>query len=138
MSQPQKQNPERAYAEPSINMETEAYWDATKQDKLLLKSYEDCGETHWYPRAICPHCSSSNTVWFEASGKGKIYSFSVMRRAEIPYVMAYVTLAEGVTILTNIVECDFETLEIDQDVEVVFRATEGDQALPLFRPTSQD
>ena len=138
MSPPQKQNPERAYAEPSINMETEAYWDATKQDKLLLKSCEDCGETHWYPRAICPHCSSSNTVWFEASGKGKIYSFSVMRRAEIPYVMAYVTLAEGVTILTNIVECDFETLEIDQDVEVVFRATEGDQALPLFRPTSQD
>jgi hypothetical protein len=61
-----------------------------------------------------------------------------MRRVEIPYVMAYVTLAEGVTILSNIVECDFETLEIDQDVEVAFRATEGDQALPLFRPTSQD
>ena len=131
-------NPERVYADPSINMETEAYWEATKQNKLLLKKCDDCGETHWYPRAICPHCSSSNTCWYEGSGKGKIYSFSVMRRVEVPYVMAYVTLAEGVTILSNIVECDFETLEIDQDVEVVFRATEGDQALPLFRPVSQD
>jgi len=129
-------NPERVYADPSINMETEAYWAATKQGKLLLKSCDDCGETHWYPRAICPHCSSSNTSWYEGSGNGKIYSFSVMRRAQIPYVMAYVTLDEGVSVLTNIVECDFETLYVDQDVEVVFRATEGDQALPLFRPVA--
>jgi uncharacterized protein len=127
-------NPERDYAEPSINMETETYWEATKQNKLLLKKCDDCGETHWYPRAICPHCSSSNTSWYEGSGKGKIYSYSVMRRAEIPYVMAYVTLDEGVSVLTNIVECDFDNLSIDQPVEVVFRATEGDQALPLFRP----
>jgi len=93
-------NPERVYADPSINMETEAYWEATKQNKLLLKKCDDCGETHWYPRAICPHCSSSNTCWYEGSGKGKIYSFSVMRRVEIPYVMAYVTLDEGVSLLT--------------------------------------
>ncbi|MBT3701591.1 MAG: Zn-ribbon domain-containing OB-fold protein [Alphaproteobacteria bacterium] len=129
-------NPERVYADPSINMETEAYWEATKQNKLLLKKCDDCGETHWYPRAICPHCSSSNTCWYEGSGKGKIYSFSVMRRVEIPYVMAYVTLDEGVSLLTNIVECDFDNLSIDQDVEVVFRATQGDQALPLFRPVA--
>ncbi|MBT4019055.1 MAG: Zn-ribbon domain-containing OB-fold protein [Alphaproteobacteria bacterium] len=129
-------NPERVYADPSINMETEAYWEATKQNKLLLKKCDDCGETHWYPRAICPHCSSSNTCWYEGSGKGKIYSFSVMRRVEVPYVMAYVTLDEGVSLLTNIVECDFDNLSIDQDVEVVFRATQGDQALPLFRPVA--
>jgi uncharacterized protein len=126
--------PERIYADPSINLETEAYWEGTRKDKLLLKKCSDCGKTHWYPRAICPHCSSSNTVWYEASGKGKIYSFSVMRRIEIPYVMAYVTLEEGVTMLTNIVEADVDALEIDQDVEVVFRTTEGDQALPVFRP----
>ena len=129
-------NPERVHADPSINMETEAYWEATKQNKLLLKKCDDCGETHWYPRAICPHCSSSNTCWYEGSGKGKIYSFSVMRRVEVPYVMAYVTLDEGVSLLTNIVECDFDNLSIDQDVEVVFRATQGDQALPLFRPVA--
>jgi hypothetical protein len=127
-------NPERVYAEPSITLETETFWEATKENRLLLKKCTDCGKTHWYPRAICPHCFSSNTEWYDASGRGKIYSFSVMRRAEIPYVMAYVTLAEGVTMLSNIVEADFDALEIDQDVEVVFRATEGDQSLPLFRP----
>jgi hypothetical protein len=57
-----------------------------------------------------------------------------MRRTEIPYAIAYVTLAEGVTMLTNIVEADFDSIEIDKDVEVVFRPTEGGQALPVFRP----
>jgi uncharacterized protein len=127
---------ERVYSEPSINQETEAFWEATKENKLLLKKCSDCGEIHWYPRSLCPYCTSSNAEWLQASGKGKIYSFSVMRRVEIPYVMAYVTLAEGVTMLSNIVECDFDSLDIDQDVEVVFRATEGDQALPLFRPAT--
>ena len=52
-------------------------------------------ELHHYPRAICPFCFSDKTEWIEASGKGTIYSYSVMRRAPVPYAMAYVTLAEG-------------------------------------------
>ncbi len=125
--------PERTYPEPTITMETERYWQAAKEGKLLLKTCNACGETHYYPRAVCPHCMSSDTEWYEASGKGRIYSFAIQRRAEIPYVIAYVTLEEGVTMMTNIVECDFDRLEIDQEVEVTFRTTEGDQALPVFR-----
>ena len=126
--------PEREYLAPSINMETEEFWAAAKDGKLLLKKCNACGKTHYYPRAICPSCLSGDTEWYEASGKGTIYTYSVMRRAKIPYVIAYVTLAEGVTMMTNIVECDFDALEIGQEVEVTFRVTEGDQALPVFRP----
>ena len=126
-------NPERTYVDPSINMETEAYWEGTAQGKLLLKRCCSCGETHFYPRAICPHCLSSDTEWFEASGKGKIYSYSIMRRAKIPYVMAYVTLDEGITMMTNIVESDFGDVAVDKAVEVTFRKTESDHSLPVFR-----
>jgi len=126
-------NPERTYADPSINMETEAYWNGTKEGKLLLKKCCSCGETHFYPRAICPYCFSSETEWYEASGKGKIYSYSIMRRAQIPYVMAYVTLDEGITMMTNIVESDFDSVAVDKAVEVTFRKTEGDHSLPVFR-----
>ncbi|OUR75233.1 DNA-binding protein [Alphaproteobacteria bacterium 46_93_T64] len=126
-------NPERTYVDPSINMETEAYWNGTKEGKLLLKKCCSCGETHFYPRAICPYCFSSETEWYEASGKGKIYSYSIMRRAQIPYVMAYVTLDEGITMMTNIVESDFDSVAVDKAVEVTFRKTEGDHSLPVFR-----
>ncbi|MBT5264241.1 MAG: Zn-ribbon domain-containing OB-fold protein [Rhodospirillaceae bacterium] len=127
---------ERTYPEPAISMETERYWEATKQGKLLLKKCNSCDGTYFYPRATCPHCLSGDTDWFEASGKGKIYTYSVMRRAQVPYAIAYVTLEEGVTMMTNIVECDLDGLAIDQEVEVTFRTTEGDQALPVFRPVS--
>ncbi len=72
--------------------------------------------------------------WFAASGRGTIYTYSVMRRVEVPFAIAYVTLEEGVTMMTNLVECDFERLTIGQAVELTFRATEGGHALPVFRP----
>ena len=124
---------ERSYPDPTTNLETERYWAAAKDGQLLIKTCNACGEAHYYPREICPHCGSTDTEWREASGKGTIYSYSVMRRAEIPYVIAYVTLDEGVTMMTNIVDADFDAIAIGKAVEVTFRETEGGMALPVFR-----
>lgn len=125
---------ERKYPDPTINMETEAYWQGAKDGKMLVKKCGACGEHHFFPRAICPGCGSHETMWEEAAGSGRIYSYSVMRRVDPPYAIAYVTLDEGITMLTNIVEADFDALSVDMPVEVTFRETEGGQALPLFRP----
>ncbi len=125
---------ERTYPDPDINLETERYWAAAKEGVLLLKKCRACERTHFYPRAICPHCLSGDTEWFSASGRGTIYTYSVMRRVAVPFAIAYVTLEEGVTMMSNLVECDFERLAIGQVVEVTFRTTEGGHALPVFRP----
>ena len=125
---------ERTYSDPDINMETAVYWESAKNGKLLVKTCKACGKLHYYPRTICPHCLSSDTDWVEASGRGSIYTYSVMRRTEFPYVIAYVTLEEGVTMLSNIVECDVDDVTVGQAVEVVFRDTEGGHSLPVFRP----
>ncbi len=130
---------ERTYPAPNISLETEAYWAAANEGKLLMKKCGDCGKTHFYPRAICPHCHGGNTEWYEASGKGVIYSYSVMRRGATPYAIAYVTVDEGITMMTNIVDCDYDALAVGQAVEVTFRQSDGggghDQAIPVFRPT---
>jgi uncharacterized OB-fold protein len=57
-----------------------------------------------------------------------------MRRAEAPYAIAYVTLAEGVTMLTNLVDCDFDRLRIGDPVRVVFKTAEGGESIPMFTP----
>ena len=57
-----------------------------------------------------------------------------MRRAEVPYAIAYVTLDEGVTMMTNLVDCDFDTLKIGQRVRVVFKPTDGGPPVPTFTP----
>lgn len=128
---------ERTYADPTITLEARPYWEATRRGELLIKACRSCGKVHFYPRAHCPHCLSADTQWQQASGRGRVYSYSVTRRAEVPYIMAYVTLDEGVTMLTNIVDCGLDDVSIGQDVEVVFRATEGGEALPMFRPVAK-
>jgi len=125
---------ERKLPAPQPSPETAAYFDAAKEGRFLVKRCRACGEAHHYPRALCPFCFSDETEWQEASGNGVIYSYSVMRRAPVPYAIAYVTLEEGPTMMTNLVDCDFDALAIGQKVRVVFRPTDGGAPLAMFTP----
>ncbi len=124
---------------PQINVETRPFWEATTEGKLLLPRCDDCGNVIWYPRAFCPDCGSFNVTWFEASGRGTVYSFTINRRGQgdyrdLAYVLAYVELEEGPRMLTNIVGCDVQDVRVGQKVEVVFHPTSAAAALPRFRP----
>jgi uncharacterized protein len=119
---------------PQTNPENKPYWDAASEGRLLVKRCRACGEAHHYPRALCPFCFSDDTEWRDASGRDTIYSYSVMRRAPVPYAIAYVTLEEGPTMMTNLVDCDFDALEIGQAVKVVFTPTDGGPPMPMFTP----
>lgn len=128
---------------PVPNPDTEEFWAATGDGRLLLRRCNACGEAIWYPRPICPFCHSADTAWEAASGRGVIYTFSVVRRARgdwagvTPYVLAYVELDEGPRLMTNIVDCDVEAIEIGDPVEVVFHDTGEGSALPRFRPVER-
>jgi uncharacterized OB-fold protein len=116
------------------NPETQPFWDAAAEGRFIVRKCTACGRTHWYPRAICPFCFSDKTQWQAASGKGRIYSYSVMRRAPEPYAIAYVTLEEGPTMLTNIVNCEFDSLKVGQNVMLVFKPSEDGPPVPMFTP----
>jgi uncharacterized OB-fold protein len=125
----------RTIPSPSIDAENQAFFDGAREGRLLLKRCMACGELHYYPRAICPFCSSERTEWVAAQGHGRIYSFSVMRRTAQPYAIAYVTLNEGITVLTNLVDCDLDRLRIGDSVRLVFKPAEGGEMIPMFTPT---
>jgi len=118
--------------DPQPTKETEGFWNATREGKFVVRSCSDCSKAHWYPRSRCPFCASDNTHWVEASGTGTIYSYSVMRRADPVYVMAYVTLAEGPTMMTNLIDCDPNALTIGDAVTLSFLPTPGGYNLPMF------
>jgi len=124
---------QRTVAAPAPHPDTQEFWDAAAAGRFLIRRCGACGKAHWYPRPICPFCSGE-TAWVEASGRGTIYSYSVMRRAEAPYVIAYVTLAEGPTMLTNLVGCDPDALAIGGAVRLVFTPTDGGPPVPTFTP----
>lgn len=123
----------RAMLSPQVNPGDAPYFEAAAENKLLIKQCGDCGEYHFYPRALCPFCFSDRTEWVEASGQGTIYTYSVTRRAgPVAYAIAFVTLDEGVVMMTNIVDCDLDAVLIGQRVKAVFKPTENGQAVPCF------
>ena len=123
----------RKLADPNMNVGDEPYFEAAARGKLLVKKCDDCGEVHHYPRGFCPFCFSNKVSWQEARGSGKIYSYSVTRRAgPIPYCIAYVELDEGVVMMTNIVDCDLDDIRIGQAVKVTFKKSAGGVSVPMF------
>ncbi len=109
-------------AEPTAGRETRPFWEALREDRFVLPRCDSCGQVVWYPRQFCPVCHTMGVSWFEASGRGHVYSFTVVRQAygewkdAVPYVIGYVELEDGPRVLTNIVDCDPETIAIGDEV----------------------
>jgi len=125
---------------PQVDPETKTFWDGLGEGVLRIKACDACGEAHYYPRHLCPHCGSEKTRWVDTRGAGEIYSLSVMRRGEgAPFAVAYVMLDEGLSMLTNLVGDDLNALAIGQRVRLAphpsDRSGVGDgQSLPFFTP----
>ncbi|WP_082478388.1 zinc ribbon domain-containing protein [Rhizobium sp. Leaf386] len=113
-----------------------AFWEAARAGRLVLPKCTDCGQVHWYPRALCPFCLSSALEWQESRGLGRVYAATLFRRAELPRIIAYVELDEGPRILTTVVSESSAPVCVGQRVEVHFVDDAGatDRAYPVFRP----
>ena len=118
-------------ADPRPDLDTREFWEATREGRLLLRRCRDCATVIWYPRPICPKCRGGDTEWFEASGRGSVYSYTLVHRSSgpwreaVPYFVAYVELEEGPRVLTNLVDTDPARVEIGMPVVLRFDSTEG-------------
>ena len=121
--------------------DTKPYWDGTKNNQLWIQTCLDCGTLQFYPRGVCSTCLSSSLSWKQGSGKGTVYSFTVNYRAphpgfaeDVPFVTAIIELEEGVRMMSNVVQCDPDTVTIGMPVRVVFEPLTDEITLPKFRP----
>jgi uncharacterized OB-fold protein len=128
---------------PSPDATTQPFWDACVERRLLFSRCSDCGLAFYYPRPFCKRCWSDNVGWEAASGRGTLYTYSVVHVNDlppfpqrVPYVAAMVQLAEGPRVMTNIVDCDVDDLCCGLALEVDFREICHDPrvVIPVFRP----
>ena len=126
---------------PRPTPDTETYWQGCRDHHLLLQFCAQCKEFQFYPRIICARCASDKLEWVKAAGQGTILTFTIVRRAvseayaaDVPYVVALIQLDEGPTMMSNIVQCAPEALEIGNPVQVVFEDWSEEISIPLFRP----
>ncbi len=122
--------------------ETQRFWDAAGEGRLLLQRCDDCDDVFFPPRPFCPTCGSRSVDDHEASGRATLYSYVINQRPPAgfdgPVPVAVVELEEGPRMMTNIVDCPAteDALVLDMALEVVFERQTDEISVPLFRPAT--
>ncbi len=126
---------------PLVSPWARPFWDATREHRLIIQQCGDCKAHVFYPRIVCPSCGEDALGWVEASGRGTVYSFTVVHNnapsafaPDTPFVIAVIRLEEGVQMLSNVVDYDPDELVCDMPVEVAFEKRTDEFTMPVFRP----
>jgi uncharacterized protein len=111
-----------------------------KKRELRFQCCSACGTWRHVPRVLCATCGSSEWTWRQSTGRGRLFTWTVVVRPmheafvnDSPYAPAVIELEEGVRLLSEVVDCDPDALEIDMPVEVVFEDVTDEVTLPKFR-----
>ncbi len=123
------------------DLDTQAFWRATKDKRLTYQQCADCGAVVFYPRRRCSSCLSANLKWKESAGEGTVYTYSIVRqsyhpffRSMAPYAVAWIDLDEGPRLVSNVVGIeDPSGVRIGMRVKVRWEEHEG-LCVPLFKP----
>jgi len=125
---------------PEIDDITRPFWEAVQRRTLELQRCDTCGTWIFYPTAWCTACYSHALSWYPVSGRGSVYSYSVVHHppfaafsVDVPYVLATIELEEGPHMMTNIVHCAHETVYVAMAVTVCFEDRNG-FLVPQFEP----
>lgn len=128
---------------PAIRGVIAPFWSAAARRELRLPRCGACAAWSWPPRQRCAACGSDAWTWTEASGRGVVHTFTVVRQAadpwlqeRTPYVVAMVELAEGPRIMSNVTRCPVDAVRIGMAVVVDYVDAGDGLSLPVFVPGS--
>jgi len=124
---------------PPMGEDNAWWWEQAAQDKLVIQRCAGCGVLRHPPRPMCDSCRSLAWDFVEASGRGKLASFTVLHHPQVPgyeypLTIALVDLEEGTRIISQLVSCEREAVSIGMALEAGIHEDEDGFKLPVFRP----
>lgn len=130
---------------PAVTELTEPYWSAARQRELVLQHCGDCEKPQFPPEVSCTHCGSASLSWERASGRARLYSWTIAHPPLLPYFAARapwpvsaVELEEGVRLVTQIVGLEVEDYVFDMPLIADFEPVDDEVTLVVFRPAESD
>lgn len=124
---------------PAPSRDTAGYWEGARRHELVLQQCSVCRAFRHYPRPMCPECHSLHFEWTPSSGRGTIYSYAIVHQllhpfwqGKVPYNVILVELEEGPRIVSHLLDCPNDEIEIGMPVSVVFEDVSDDFSLPMF------
>lgn len=130
------------YARPLPAMDglAKEFYGWCQQRELRFQRCTDCGVWRHVPREMCPECGSSQWEWAKSTGRGTVFTWTVVARAlmpafqaDTPYAPVVVEMDEGVRLLSSVVDCAPDQLQIGMPVEVTFEDVTPEVTVPKFR-----
>lgn len=119
-------------------LDTKEFWARTAEHKLVFKKCGQCHQVIFYPRDHCPECGSLDTDYATSEGRGRVYTFTIVRQHALPffqkrtpYAVAYVELDEGFRILSEVAAPDVDAITVGTRVTLAWEDHDG-FAIPLF------
>ncbi len=125
-------DPALAKPRPRPSAETRPFWEGCARGELLYQQCRSCGRVQFYPRAFCAACQGDALDWKRSGGLGTVHTYTIVHRppspafkADLPYVIALVDLAEGFRMMMNVLDCEPAKVSIGARVRVMFRESDG-------------
>mgnify|MGYP005850560829 CR=1 FL=1 len=126
--------------DPVPTPETQAFWDGCREHRLLIQRCTTCGHVQFYPRGFCTQCGRRNPGWVQASGRGTVATYTVVRTpvspayaGDVPYVIGLIRLEEGPVMMSQLTGCDPAAVISGMAVQVAFRVRSERITMPEFR-----
>jgi uncharacterized protein len=133
--------PTRLLEPPPASEATAPYWDATRDQRLVLPWCTHCDRAFWFPREVCPGCLEPDVEWRPAAGTGVVYAASVHHKPGFgrspddgPYVVALVELPEGVRMMSNVIGVPPDDVVVGMPVALAWHPLSDGRHLPMFTP----
>jgi len=123
---------------PNPTIVSKPFWDGCREGTLRLQQCGSCQRFVFYPAYMCPHCGGSSLEWKTTSGRGNVYSCTVVERQaganDEPIVVALIELDEGPIMMSNVRAANPYAVRIGDRVTVAFEQASEDITLPIFLP----
>lgn len=122
---------------------TEPYWSGCREGELRLQQCDACDHYQFYPRLLCSECGQRSLSWRRVSGRGRVASFTVVRRPvsdayPADAVIALVDLEEGPRMMSSLAEADPDSVRVGQALQVDFVSWSEEVVLPVFRLVTEE
>jgi uncharacterized OB-fold protein len=117
------------------------FWESLKEHAVKVQRCDTCATFRYIPKDICPKCHSDLASWTAISGRGEVYTYTIVRRAptpayqeDAPYVLAHVTMDEGFRMAARLTGTDSECVRIGMLVQIAYEDVTPEWTFFIFQP----
>ena len=113
------------------------YFSQLEKGLFTIPKCLECDREHFFPRVLCPYCGSRSLEWVTPSGRGQVYSTTIVRSKAGDYTVCLIDLEEGPRLMSRVVDTPPDAVHIGMSVTARVNVVDG-KPLLVFSPVEKE